>query len=159
MRRDAGAAREALVPTRSLELAIAASREEFSAASRCGITTAVSAEERTCRPMAPGMSLEEFQDLVDRHGEAPESWPERQRENARLLLAASAEARRILAETARLRSGAGGSTIKAPPGLAERIVATALNGAGDAESAPKPDASKPDAAKPAAGKASRPTKR
>jgi hypothetical protein len=105
------------------------------------------------------MSLEEFQDLVDRHGEAPEAWPERQRESARLLLTTSAEARQILAETSRLRSAAGGSAIKAPPGLAERIVATALNGAGDAESAPKPGAPKPNAAKPATGKASRPTKR
>jgi hypothetical protein len=110
------------------------------------------------------MSLEEFQDLVDRHGEAPESWPERQRESAQRLLAASAEARQILAATSRLRSAAGGSTIKAPSGLAERIVATALNGAGDAKSAPKrgapkPDAAKPDVLRPGTSKASRPTKR
>jgi hypothetical protein len=48
------------------------------------------------------MSLAQFADLVDRHGPDPEAWPHSRRPGAEALLAASAEARALLARAGQL---------------------------------------------------------
>lgn len=73
-----------------------------------------------------GMSVKDFQSFVDRHGDNPDEWPPRQRPEALALLSASAEARAMLAEAARIREMAHCPTIKAPLNLAQRILDKAL---------------------------------
>jgi hypothetical protein len=48
------------------------------------------------------MSLAQFADLVDRHGPDPEAWPRSRRPGAEALLAASAQARALLARAGKL---------------------------------------------------------
>lgn len=71
------------------------------------------------------MQIKEFQELVDRWGSRVERWPEPQRQQAVSLLEQSEEARIILAEAARIE-GLAKPEVKAPPGLADRIVTAAL---------------------------------
>jgi len=73
-------------------------------------------------PMSPA----EFQDLIDRLGVDPACWPEAERVQAQALLEGSTEARAMLAEGQRLKEALRGKPVKAPPGLASRIVAEAL---------------------------------
>jgi hypothetical protein len=72
------------------------------------------------------MSLKRFQVLLDRCGDDPAAWPAGDRDLALELLEKSPEARAVLAEARRLKDLARGSTVKAPPGLAGRIVDKAL---------------------------------
>ncbi len=72
------------------------------------------------------MTLEEFEDLVDRCGEAPAGWPQDVRQEALRFLADSQQAREIVAEAAALRAMFGASVAEpAPANLAGRIVALA----------------------------------
>jgi hypothetical protein len=68
------------------------------------------------------LTVEGFQDLLDRFGGTLDSWPKPDRTAAEELLAASPEARRRFdaaqALDAHLRDG----TPKAPPGLVDRIL-------------------------------------
>lgn len=73
------------------------------------------------------MTVQDFADLVDRHGAAPEQWPATLRAAAGGLLAASASARQLLADAERLARGLDRvlRAVPAPLGLATRIVANA----------------------------------
>jgi hypothetical protein len=104
------------------------------------------ADERL-RVATSGMPVREFRDLVDRRGDEPDAWPAHQRGRALILLEKSAEARAILAEARRVRELARASTIKAPPGLADRIVDIALNGKARESEKSKPSRAKRTAAR------------
>ena len=74
------------------------------------------------------MKLEEFEDRLDQHGSDIGTWPQDVASQAKALLTASADARRLLDEAKALDNlFAAGPAIKAPAGLAGRIVARALN--------------------------------
>lgn len=76
---------------------------------------------------AATMKFEEFEDLLDRFGEDLTVWPASAREAGTELLRNSAEARRILEEaTALRRVMAAAEPVRAPAGLADRIVAEAM---------------------------------
>lgn len=73
------------------------------------------------------MDETQFQDLVDRLGEHLALWPEEARTEAEALLSASAPAREILRQATALRAAlAAHPPIKAPAGLAARIIARSL---------------------------------
>ena len=74
---------------------------------------------------ASTLTLEGFRDLLDRFGGDLTSWPARERVAADALLAISADAKALLAETAAVDSVLA-TPPKAPAGLADRIVAAAL---------------------------------
>jgi hypothetical protein len=72
------------------------------------------------------MNIEQFQDLVDRFGEAPAGWPADLRAQAVRFLAGSPEAQDIVAEAAELRAMFRNDVVtKAPAGLSDRIFASA----------------------------------
>jgi hypothetical protein len=71
------------------------------------------------------MNVVEFEDLLDRLGEDLSRWPETQRQAALALLDGSAEARALLEESLALRRALAAPKIRAPSGLADRIVAQA----------------------------------
>lgn len=68
------------------------------------------------------LTVEGFQDLLDRFGGALESWPKPDRNAAEKLLAASPEARRLLDDAQALDAHLRDGTPKAPPGLVDRIL-------------------------------------
>jgi len=73
------------------------------------------------------MDETQFQDLVDRLGEDMALWPAEARTGAEALLSRSELARQILRDAVALRAAFDApSPIKAPSGLAARIVARAL---------------------------------
>jgi hypothetical protein len=72
------------------------------------------------------MDIAEFEDLLDRLGDDVSRWPESQRRAAEALVAESAEARALLAEAAMLRGALSSRPVRAPAGLADRIVARAV---------------------------------
>lgn len=95
------------------------------------------------------MSIAAFQDLVDRCGHDPARWPDDARPAATALLARDEGARAILADAAHLADLARAHPApKAPRGLADRIVATALekDAARDAGGPPPRPAAKTPAA-------------
>jgi len=71
------------------------------------------------------MDVGTFEDLIDRMGEDLSHWPDAQRLAAEGLLASSAEARVLHDEALTLRQLLAGPPVRAPAGLAERIVAAA----------------------------------
>lgn len=75
---------------------------------------------------APLMSVDEFQDIIDRFGENADGWPADRRPLAEALLAQSVAARERLAQARALRRQFQDATVIAPAGLADRIVTTAL---------------------------------
>lgn len=75
---------------------------------------------------ASSLSLEGFRDLLDRFGGDLTSWPARDRLAADSLLAISRDAQTLLAQ-ANVVDGVLSATPKAPAGLADRIVAAALD--------------------------------
>jgi hypothetical protein len=89
------------------------------------------------------MDVTEFEDLVDRLGEDLSRWPEAQRLAADALLATSEEARAIIAQAKSLRQALATPPVRAPAGLADRIVAAAVRMKADqpasAESEPNTD--------------------
>jgi hypothetical protein len=82
----------------------------------------------------PIMKVVEFEDWLDRLGDDVSRWPESQRQAAQALLEGSAEARTLLEEALVLRRALAAPKVRAPPGLADRIVAQAAR---------SPPASKP----------------
>jgi hypothetical protein len=71
------------------------------------------------------MDVTEFEDLIDRLGEDLSLWPEDRRLSAEQLLACSAEAQALLEEARALRRALAAPPVKAPAGLADRIVTAA----------------------------------
>jgi hypothetical protein len=72
------------------------------------------------------MEIEEFEDLIDRHGEVPVDWPEAVRDEAVRFLASSPRAQEIVAEAAALRAAfSSSSEPRAPENLAHRIATLA----------------------------------
>ncbi len=71
------------------------------------------------------MDVSEFEDLIDRLGEDMSRWPDSQRVAGEELLASSREARTLLVEARTLRQALAGPPVRAPAGLADRIVTAA----------------------------------
>ena len=71
------------------------------------------------------MDVREFEDLIDRMGEDLSRWPDAQRVAALELLASSADARVLHDEARTLRQVLASPPVRAPAGLADRIVAAA----------------------------------
>jgi len=87
---------------------------------------------------ARAMDVSTFEDLIDRLGDEPSQWPDDQRLAAEELLASSAEARALLEEARALRVALAAPPVRAPAGLADRIVAAARRLTGE------PTASQPE---------------
>ncbi|WP_420134816.1 hypothetical protein [Rhodopseudomonas sp.] len=71
------------------------------------------------------MDIAEFEDLIDRLGDDPSRWPDDQRRAAEHLLAASVAAQSLLDSARAVREALAGPPVRAPAGLADRIVAAA----------------------------------
>ncbi|MEW6639378.1 MAG: hypothetical protein AB1586_02650 [Pseudomonadota bacterium] len=71
------------------------------------------------------MDIVEFEDWLDRLGEDVSGWPDPQRDEAKALLAQSADARALLDEARMLRGALAAPAVRAPAGLADRILAQA----------------------------------
>jgi hypothetical protein len=71
------------------------------------------------------MDVAEFEDLIDRLGEDLSRWPDAPRLAAEDLLASSSEARARHEEARALRLALAGPPVRAPAGLADRIVTAA----------------------------------
>ena len=74
---------------------------------------------------ARAMDITVFEDLIDRLGDDLSRWPDDQRRSAEAFLAASAEARALHAEAVAVRQALAAPPVRAPRGLADRIVAAA----------------------------------
>jgi len=73
------------------------------------------------------MNIEEFEDCVDRYGEDVASWPSPERERGAALVRSSLAARGIVSQAKLLRAAmTGAAPVRAPFGLADRIVARAV---------------------------------
>ncbi|MBR0829973.1 hypothetical protein JQ596_31035 [Bradyrhizobium manausense] len=81
------------------------------------------------------MDVTEFEDLIDRLGEDLSLWPDDRRLPAERLLAESAEAQSLLAEACELRAALAAPPVRAPAGLADRIVTAATKRSTDAAEA------------------------
>jgi hypothetical protein len=93
------------------------------------------------------MDVSEFEDLIDRLGEDLTRWPEDRRLAAEALLANSSEARALLEEAKALRAALAAPPVRAPAGLANRIVAAAASQKKAEQAAPASvDEPKPDSA-------------
>ncbi|WP_257169146.1 hypothetical protein [Bradyrhizobium sp. SRS-191] len=71
------------------------------------------------------MDVREFEDLIDRLGEDVSQWPAEQRQAASDLLATSSEAVRLVSEARLVREALSSPPVRAPAGLAGRILAEA----------------------------------
>ena len=93
------------------------------------------------------MDVIELEDLIDRLGEDLTRWPEDRRVAAEALLAVSSEARALHEEAKALRRALAAPPVRAPAGLADRIVAAARAQKKPEAAAPtSADESKPDSA-------------
>ncbi|NEW95814.1 hypothetical protein [Rhodopseudomonas sp. BR0G17] len=72
------------------------------------------------------MDVAELEDLIDRLGEDPSRWPDDRRLAAERLLQESAAARALLAQARAVREALSAPPVRAPAGLADRIVAAAM---------------------------------
>lgn len=73
------------------------------------------------------MNRSELQDAIDRHGEDLSAWPLADRDRALEFLAREPQARSLFDDAAALRTALRDQpVIRAPAGLADRIVRTAL---------------------------------
>lgn len=68
------------------------------------------------------MDVTEFEELIDRLGEDPSLWPDDRRLPAEELLARSPAAQALLEEARALRRALAAPAVRAPAGLADRIV-------------------------------------
>jgi len=71
------------------------------------------------------MDVTEFEELIDRLGEDLSLWPDDRRVPAEELLARSSAAQALLEEARVLRQALAAPPVRAPSGLADRIVAAA----------------------------------
>ncbi|MCP1968011.1 hypothetical protein [Bradyrhizobium elkanii] len=74
---------------------------------------------------ARAMDVATFEDLIDRLGEDLSRWPDDLRVAAVQLLASSAEARTLYEEASAVRRALAAPPVRAPKGLADRIVTAA----------------------------------
>lgn len=77
------------------------------------------------------MDVTEFEELIDRLGEDLSLWPDDRRLLAEGLLAHSSAAQALLEEARALRRALASPAVRAPKGLADRIVAAAAKMKGD----------------------------
>jgi hypothetical protein len=77
------------------------------------------------------MDVTEFEELIDRLGEDLSLWSDDRRLPAEELLLGSAAAQALLDEARVLRQALAAPPVRAPAGLADRIVAAAANMRGD----------------------------
>jgi hypothetical protein len=77
------------------------------------------------------MDVTEFEELIDRLGEDLSLWPDDRRLPAEELVARSAAAQALLEEARALRQALAAPPVRAPTGLADRIVAAARKMKGD----------------------------
>lgn len=93
---------------------------------------------------AQSMSIADFQDLIDRCGHDLSRWPDGVRQAATQLLTTSPDAQAIQAAARELAALAKARPpVKAPAGLAARIVATALAAGAEAAAADSAAPAKP----------------
>lgn len=85
------------------------------------------------------MDIVEFEEWLDRLGDDISKWPHPQRDDAQILLATSQKARALFAEAKVLRSALVTAPVKAPAGLADRIVAAAAITPASVTEIPVPD--------------------
>ena len=78
------------------------------------------------------MDVTKFEELIDRLGEDLSRWPEDRRVPAQELLARSPAEQALLEEARTLRRALAAPTVRAPAGLADRIVAAAAKMKDDA---------------------------
>lgn len=71
------------------------------------------------------MDVTEFEELIDRLGEDLSLWPDDRRLPAEELLAQSSAAQVLLEQARALRHALAAPSVRAPKGLADRIVAAA----------------------------------
>ena len=71
------------------------------------------------------MDVTKFEELIDRLGEDLSRWPDDRRLPAEELLARSSAAQALLEEARALRHALAAPPVRAPAGLADRIVAAA----------------------------------
>lgn len=71
------------------------------------------------------MDVTEFEELIDRLGEDLSLWPDYRRLAAEELLAQSSAAQALLEQARVLRHALAAPSVRAPKGLADRIVAAA----------------------------------
>jgi hypothetical protein len=84
----------------------------------------------------PLMNIAEFEDLLDRLGEDMSTWPAPLQQAAAVLLRSSDEARGLLEETRLMRRALAGTPIRAPAGLADRIMLGVRQPASEPAAAP-----------------------
>jgi len=72
------------------------------------------------------MSLDEFQDVLDRYGDRADDWPADRRPLAQALLAQSAAARERIARAQAMKHQFQDEAVAAPAGLIGRILNKAL---------------------------------
>jgi hypothetical protein len=77
------------------------------------------------------MDVTEFEELIDRLGEDVSLWPDDRRLPAEELLARSSAAQALLEEARVVRHALAAPPVRAPAGLADRIVAAAAKLKGD----------------------------
>lgn len=77
------------------------------------------------------MDVTEFEELIDRLGEDLSLWPDDRRLPAEQLLAQSPAAQVLLEQARALRHALAAPSVRAPKGLADRIVAAAAKLKGD----------------------------
>ncbi|AWM09337.1 hypothetical protein [Bradyrhizobium symbiodeficiens] len=77
------------------------------------------------------MDVSEFEELIDRLGEDLSLWPDDRRGLAEELLARSSAAQALLEEARAVRQALAAPPVRAPAGLADRIVAAAAKLKGD----------------------------
>lgn len=77
------------------------------------------------------MDVTEFEELIDRLGEDLSLWPDDRRLPADELLARSPAAQALLDEARALRHALAAPPVRAPAGLADRIIAAAAKMKGD----------------------------
>jgi hypothetical protein len=82
------------------------------------------------------MNIAEFEDLLDRLGEDMSTWPAPLQQAAAVLLRSSDEARGLLEETRLMRRALAGTPIRAPAGLADRIMLGGRQPASEPAAAP-----------------------
>ncbi|MGN8543783.1 hypothetical protein ACQPTN_01255 [Bradyrhizobium sp. 13971] len=90
------------------------------------------------------MDVATFEDLIDRLGEDLSRWPDDQRVAAVQLLASSAEARTLYEEAGAVRRALAAPPVRAPKGLADRIVTAAAKLPQKPASGPAPADDQPD---------------
>jgi hypothetical protein len=78
------------------------------------------------------MDVSEFEELIDRLGEDLTLWPDDRRGLAEELLARSSAAQALLEEARAVRQALAAPPVRAPAGLADRIVAAAAKMKDDA---------------------------